>query len=115
MYNKGEISMHDRYMNDSENTLNDYKKPIKKRRRRAIDSEVERIVDMIYSDVYEMILEWKSDNAIKSHGSTPDDYSDHRIGAMKYGESIVDAITEELASRIIDDDELNGIIYLEEC
>ena len=86
----------------------------KKRRRRVIDSDVERMVDMIYSDVCEMILDWKSDNAIKSYGSTPDDYSDHRIGAMRYGESIVEAITEELLGRIIVDGELNETTYLEE-
>ena len=86
----------------------------KKRRRRAIDSDVERIVDMIYSDVCEMILDWKTDHAIRSYGSTPDDYSDHRIGAMKYGESIIEAITEELLGRIIVDGELNETTYLEE-
>ena len=107
--------MHDRYMNENEdNNLSEYTKPIKKRRRRAIDSDVERAVDMIYSDVCEMILEWKSDHAVKQRGSTPDDYSDHRIGAMKYGESIADAITEELLGRIIVDGELNETTYLEE-
>lgn len=107
---KGDKKMHDRYMVDSE----DNTKPIKKRRRRAIDSDVEREVDKIYDDIQEMILEWKSDNAIKSYGSTPDDYSDHRIGAMRYGESIIDAITEELLGRIIVDGELNETTYLEE-
>ena len=86
----------------------------KKRRRRAIDSEVERMIDKIYDDIQEMILEWKTDNAIRSYGSTPDDYSDHRIGAMRYGESIVEAITEELLGRIIVDGELNETTYLEE-
>lgn len=86
----------------------------KKRRRRAIDSDVECMADSIYDDLQEMILEWKSDNAIKSYGSTPDDYSDHRIGAMKYGESIVDAITEELLGRIIVDGELNETTYMED-
>ena len=86
----------------------------KKRRRRAMDSEVEHMVDKIYSDVCDMILDWKADHAIRSYGSTPDDYSDHRIGAMKYGESIADAITEELLGRIIIDGELNETTYLEE-
>ena len=86
----------------------------KKRRRRATDSEVERIVDMIYSDVCEMILDWKDDHAVKQYGATPDDYSNHRIGAMKYGESIADAITEELLGRIIIDGELNETTYLKE-
>ena len=95
MYNKGEIS-------------------VKKRRRRAIDSDVERAVDKIYDDIQEMILDWKADHAIRSYGSTPDDYSDHRIGAMKYGESIADAITEELLGRFIVDGELNETTYLEE-
>lgn len=107
---KGDKKMHDRYMVDSE----DNTEPIKKRRRRAIDSDVERMIDKIYDDLQEMILEWKTDNAIKSYGSTPDDYSDHRIGAMKYGESIVEAITEELLGRIIVDGELNETTYLEE-
>ena len=86
----------------------------KKRRRRAIDSDVERAVDKIYDDIQEMILDWKADHAIRSYGSTPDDYSDHRIGAMKYGESIAEAITEELLGRIIIDGELNETTYLEE-
>ena len=86
----------------------------KKRRRRATDSEVERIVDMIYSDVCEMILDWKTYHAIKRHGATPVDYSYHRAGTMKYGESIVEAITEELLGRIIIDGELNETTYLEE-
>ena len=86
----------------------------KKRRRRAIDSDVERMTDMIYDDLQEMILDWKSDHAIRSYGSTPDDYSDHRIGAMKYGETIIEAITEELLGRIIIDGELNETTYLEE-
>ena len=107
-------NMHDRYMNDNEINISDYKKPIKKRRRRAIDSDVERAVDKIYDDLQEMILEWKTDNAIKSYGSTPDDYSHHRIGAMKYGETIADAITEELLGRFIVDGELNETTYLEE-
>ena len=85
----------------------------KKRRRREIDSDVERAVDKIYDDVQEMILDWKDDHAIKSYGSTPDDYSNHRIGAMKYGESIIEAITEELLGRIIIDGELNETTYLE--
>ena len=107
--------MHDRYMdNNEDNNLSDYTKPIKKRRRRAIDSDVERTVDKIYDDIQGMILEWKSDNAIKSYGSTPDDYSDHRIGAMKYGENIVDAITEELLGRFIVDGELNETTYMED-
>ena len=95
MYNKGEIS-------------------VKKRRRRAIDSDVERIVDKIYDDVCEMILEWKVDHAVKRHGATQVDNSYHTVGAMKYAEVITDAIAEELASRIIGDDELNEITYLEE-
>ena len=95
MYNEGEIS-------------------VKKRRRRAIDSEVERMTDMIYDDLQEMILDWKTDHAIKRHGSTPVDYSYHRAGTMKYGESIVEAITEELLGRIIIDGELNETTYLEE-
>ena len=86
----------------------------KKRRRRPTDSEVERLVDMIYSDVCEMILDWKVDNAIKRCGSTQVDYSYHRAGAMKYGESIVEAITEELLGRIIIDGELNETTFLEE-
>ena len=86
----------------------------KKRRRRAIDSDVERIVDMIYSDVCEMILEWKEDHAVKRYGATQVDYRYHTVGAMKYAETLTDAIAEELASRIIDDDELNEITYLEE-
>ena len=86
----------------------------KKRRRRAIDSDVERAVDKIYSDVCEMILEWKSDHAVKRYGATPVDYSYHRAGTMKYGESIVEAITEELLGRIIIDGELNETTYLEE-
>ena len=86
----------------------------KKRRRRAIDSEVERAVDKIYDDIQDMILEWKSDNAIKKHGATPVDYSYHRAGTMKYGESIVEAIAEELLGRIIIDGELNETTYLEE-
>ena len=86
----------------------------KKRRRRAIDSDVERAVDKIYDDIQDMILDWKTDHAIRSYGSTPDDYSDHRIGAMKYGESIADAITEELLGRFIVDGELNETTYLEE-
>ena len=86
----------------------------KKRRRRAIDSDVERAVDKIYSDVCEMILEWKEDHAVKRHGATPVDYSYHRAGTMKYGESIVEAITEELLGRIIIDGELNETTYLEE-
>ena len=85
-----------------------------KRRRRAIDSDVERAVDKIYDDIQDMILDWKTDHAIRSYGSTPDDYSDHRIGAMKYGESIADAITEELLGRFIVDGELNETTYLEE-
>lgn len=106
--------MHDRYMdNDEDSILSEYTKPIKKRRRRAIDSEVERMTDMIYDDLQDMILEWKTDNAIKSYGSTPDDYSDHRIGAMIYGESIIEAITEELLGRIIVDGELNETTYSE--
>ena len=107
--------LHDKYMNGNEdNTQSEYTKPTKKRRRRAIDSEVERMIDKIYDDIQEMILDWKSDNAIKSYGSTPDDYSDHRIGAMKYGESIIEAIAEELLGRIIVDGELNETTYLEE-
>lgn len=86
----------------------------KKRRRRATDSEVERIVDSIYDDLQEIVLDWKSDHGVKRHGSTPDDYSDHRIGAMKYGESIIEAITEELLGRIIVDGELNETTYQEE-
>ena len=111
-HEEGDV-MHDRYMNEDANQ-NEYIESIKKRRRRAIDSDVERAVDKIYDDLQEMILEWKSDNAIRSYGSTPDDYSDHRIGTMRYAETLTDAITEELASRIIDDDELNEITYLEE-
>ena len=95
MYNKGEIS-------------------VKKRRRRVTDSEVERIVDMIYSDVCEMILDWKADHAVKRYGATRVDYSYHRAGTMKYGESIIEAITEELLGRIIIDGELNETTYLEE-
>lgn len=72
------------------------------------------MTDKIYDDLQEMILEWKTDHAVKRHGATPVDYSYHRAGTMKYGESIIEAITEELASRIIDDDELNEITYLEE-
>ena len=86
----------------------------KKHRRRAIDSDVERAVDMIYSDVCEMILDWKSDHAVKRYGATQVDNSYHTVGTMKYAEVITDAIAEELASRIIDDDELNEITYLEE-
>ena len=86
----------------------------KKRRRRAIDSDVEHIVDMIYSDVCEMILDWKADNAVKQRGATQVDHSYHRAGTMKYGESIVEAITEELLGRIIIDGELNETTYLEE-
>ena len=87
---------------------------MKKRRRRATDSEVERAVDKIYDDIQEMILDWKADHAVKRRGATPDDYSDHRIGAMKYGESIIEAITEELLGRIIIDGELNETTFLEE-
>ena len=86
----------------------------KKRRRRAIDSDVERAVDKIYSDVCEMILDWKADNAVKRHGATQVDNSYHTVGAMKYAEVITDAIAEELVSRIIDDDELNETIFMEE-
>ena len=86
----------------------------KKHRRRAIDSDVERMIDKIYDDLQEMILEWKADNAVKRHGATPVDYSYHRAGTMKYGESIVEAITEELLGRIIIDGELNETTYLEE-
>lgn len=108
--------MHDRYIDNSEdNILSEYHRPTRKRERRVMDSDVERIVDMIYSDVYEMIIEWKADNAVKRHGATQVDHDYHRIGTMKYAEVITDAIAEELASRIIDDDELNGIVYLEEC
>ena len=67
-----------------------------------------------YSDVCEMILDWKTYHAIKRHGATPVDYSYHRAGTMKYGESIVEAITEELLGRIIIDGELNETTYLEE-
>lgn len=102
--------MHDRYMVDNE----DNTKPIKKRRRRAIDSEVERMVDMIYSDVCEMILDWKVDNAIKRYGATMVDQRYHTVGTMKYAETLTDAITEELADRIINEKELNEITYLEE-
>ena len=87
---------------------------MKKRRRRVIDSDVERAVDKIYDDIQEMILDWKTDHAIKRHSSTPVDYSYHRVGTMKYGESIVEAITEELLGRIIIDSELNETTYLEE-
>ena len=87
---------------------------MKKRRRRAIDSEVERMTDMIYDDLQEMILEWKTDHAIKRHGATQVDYSYHRAGTMKYGESIVEAITEELLGRIIIDGELNETTFMEE-
>ena len=86
----------------------------KKRRRRAMDSDVERIVDKIYDDVQEIVLDWKDDHAIKRHGSTEVDYSYHRVGTMKYGESIIEAITEELLGRIIIDGELNETTYLEE-
>ena len=86
----------------------------KKRRRRAIDSDVESIVDMIYSDVYEMIIEWKADNAVKRHDATQVDHSYHTVGVMKYAEVITDAIAEELADRIINEKELNEITYLEE-
>ena len=86
----------------------------KKRRRRAIDSDVERAVDKIYSDVCEMILDWKADNAVKRHGATQVDNSYHTVGTMKYGESIIEAITEELLGRIIIDGELNETTYLEE-
>ena len=86
----------------------------KRPRRRAIDSDVERVVDGIYDDIQEMILDWKTDHAIKRHGATPVDYSYHRAGTMKYGESIVEAITEELLGRIIIDGELNETTYLEE-
>lgn len=109
----GSDNVHDRYMNDNEDN-NGYTKPIKKRRRRAIDSDVERAVDKMYDDLQEMILEWKTDHAVKQHGATPDDYSDHRAGTMKYGESIIEAITEELLGRIIVDGELNKTTYLEE-
>ena len=86
----------------------------KKRRRRAMDSDVERAVDKIYDDLQDMILEWKTDHAVKRRGATPDDYSDHRAGTMKYAEVITDAITEELLGRIIVDGELNETTYLEE-
>ena len=86
----------------------------KKRRRRAIDSDVERIVDMIYDEVRDMILEWKADNAVKRHGATMVDQRYHTAGTMKYAETLTDAITEELVSRIIIDGELNETTYLEE-
>lgn len=102
--------MHDRYMVNDEDNI----KPTKKRKRRAIDSDVERIVDKIYDDVQGIILDWKEDHAVKRYGATPVDYSYHRIGTIKYAEALTDAITEELASRIIDDGELNETTYLEE-
>lgn len=107
--------MHDRYMDNNEDSiLSEYTKPIKKRRRRAIDSEVERMTDMIYDDLQDMILEWKTDHAVKRHGATQVDYDYHRIGTMKYAETLTDAIAEELAERVINEKELNDITYLEE-
>lgn len=81
--------------------------------RRPMDYEVERIVDEIYADVSELVLEWKINHAIKRNGSTLIDYRNHRLGTMKFSEKLIDAITDELLSRIIDDGELNETVYLE--
>ena len=78
------------------------------------ESEVERIVDEIYSDVFELILEWKINHAVKRNGSELIDYSNHRLGTMKFSEKLIDMINEELLNRIIDDGELNETVYLEE-
>lgn len=81
--------------------------------RNPMDSEVERIVDEIYEDVSKLILEWKINHAVKRYGSTLIDYRNHRLGTMKFSEKLIDAITDELLSRIIDDGELNETAYLE--
>lgn len=107
--------MHDRYIdNNEDNTLSEYAKPIKKRERRVIDSEVERIVDKIYEDVYDNIIEWKEDNAVNRYSATLVDYRYHSTGTMKYAEVLTDTIAEELANRIINENELYETTYLEE-
>ena len=107
--------MHDRYIDGNEDSiLNQYTKSARRRERRVMDSEVERVVDKIYDDVYEKILEWKEDNAVNRYSATLVDYRYHATGTMKYAEAFTDAIAEELANRIIDDGELNETTYWEE-
>lgn len=81
--------------------------------RNPMDSEVERIVDEIYEDVSKLILEWKINHAVNRNGASLTDYRNHRLGTMKFSEELIDAITDELLSRIIDDGELNETAYLE--
>ncbi len=79
-----------------------------------MDSDVERIVDKIYDDVYENIIEWKMNNAVRRHDATMVDYRYHTVSTMEYSEALTDAIAEELAGRIVNENELHEVTYLEE-